>query len=1228
MLRNVSVYVLAVDGLEWLLAWRQLGLLDVTVVLCSTRAGEQLSKLEANFYEFLPRVARVQGGPEALSDAPLGSIVCCTGIDNRELDVISSVVSRFDGLVLLLGKCGSNRKRQRSLGKCGKREWTTRDVRHGSVGGLTRAKLQLLWSWGRESLDPRFDLELSPLNVVRDSALFLEPSARFTTWAFESSQIQSGTIWEARADGARAPWPVPADLWVHTFSVFFKKQVYRPLSNKEWAQMVDLRPEWGDSLRGLVSSWRNGSYIPLRFLVEFAMASSRTTVGRLGVLVSEKLDVSRLGQKLCPGLDVSFSVAQRTDLIKYFGWTREDNDTAMVGVATTSDDAGVPLHLWAVGGNGPGMEKARQGLRKMGWKWWINRTRREMLAWLKTRRASHPSEVDADTIGIRDCLGRLANSNWFEWLDGSRTHFWRWPERWLLEARDGSKPWVTSRAPRRHIWPQFPQEEWMEDVEVEKLAKLINRRYIERGRVDVVIPRMCVPKGDDDVRVVWDMTRNMVNPGTYASTFYLLGIYSLVDRIDAGMWIADFDCGEMFNNYTLHESERSNFGVYLSPDIRRKLKARFGLDVPEFMRWGRLPFGWRPAPIFAIRMMMRSVELAKGCPSDTTSPYQYDRVVLNLPTMACYDPGKRRVIKLRKDGKEASDVFVFVDDGRIAGADEAAATDSTRRVVCQIQQRGTQDASRKREKPSMRPRAWTGGVVHTDKGMLRKFLVQKKWVRIQDILARVLNSEGSLDFKTLESDIGFLIHASATYDFIRPYLIGFYLAMNQHRGERDEDGWRLGRTSIAQPRDMDEDEMADYCDRQLDREVIDKRLGVEGHDSTATVAGNPEMVRVTELLTRNARTLSRLVSGTSPIQLIVRPIRGSDNVAYAGSDASGEGFGVRDWMPDKPGEFVFGFWHRTTVGSSSNWREMKAALDKMKQDVQSGRLQGREVWFVTDNSTLERAYYKGYSSSVELYEMVEELRALTLVGGFVLRIVHVAGTRMIELGIDGLSRGELELGLMSKPLRDSIPLAETPIERSPGGLLDWIQEIVGTSQQQVRVATPMDWHYNAQQSDATSNQSKSEVWIWDLPPAAGHYALEELAMGRTKRRDLLTGIVLIPNLMMPEWYRRLSKTVDVHFRLPAGALPEWPSCMHESLTVGIYLPVFRHRPWDWKNVGWMGAFGRHLSSMFKEDQARGRYLLYEFWRASHRITHLSPVVVWRVLSAPTWKPLLSVCGEG
>ena len=66
----------------------------------------------------------------------------------------------------------------------------------------------------------------------------------------------------------------------------------------------------------------------------------------------------------------------------------------------------------------------------------------------------------------------------------------------------------------------------------------------------------------------------------------------------------------------------------------------------------------------------------------------------------------------------------------------------------------------------------------------------------------------------------------------------------------------------------------------------------------------------------------------------------------------------------------------------------------------------------TDNTTCENSFYKGTSTSPFLFDLVLRLRLLTLKVGMRLHLIHVAGTRMIDQGSDGLSRGLLYGGVM------------------------------------------------------------------------------------------------------------------------------------------------------------------------------------------------------------------------
>jgi hypothetical protein len=92
---------------------------------------------------------------------------------------------------------------------------------------------------------------------------------------------------------------------------------------------------------------------------------------------------------------------------------------------------------------------------------------------------------------------------------------------------------------------------------------------------------------------------------------------------------------------------------------------------------------------------------------------------------------------------------------------------------------------------------------------------------------------------------------------------------------------------------------------------------------------------------------------------------------------------------------------------------------------------GRELWLATDNMTCETIFYHGSSTSRDLHELMLALRLLMVRRNFVLHVIHIAGTRMIEFGVDGLSRGETHLGALNFSFGDALPLHLSPLERSP-----------------------------------------------------------------------------------------------------------------------------------------------------------------------------------------------------
>ena len=65
----------------------------------------------------------------------------------------------------------------------------------------------------------------------------------------------------------------------------------------------------------------------------------------------------------------------------------------------------------------------------------------------------------------------------------------------------------------------------------------------------------------------------------------------------------------------------------------------------------------------------------------------------------------------------------------------------------------------------------------------------------------------------------------------------------------------------------------------------------------------------------------------------------------------------------------------------------------VKEAAEEGHLSGSEVWLFTDNQVAEGIYHRGSSQNSSLYALMLEFKQLSLDHGFILRLVHIAGTR-------------------------------------------------------------------------------------------------------------------------------------------------------------------------------------------------------------------------------------------
>jgi hypothetical protein len=89
----------------------------------------------------------------------------------------------------------------------------------------------------------------------------------------------------------------------------------------------------------------------------------------------------------------------------------------------------------------------------------------------------------------------------------------------------------------------------------------------------------------------------------------------------------------------------------------------------------------------------------------------------------------------------------------------------------------------------------------------------------------------------------------------------------------------------------------------------------------------------------------------------------------------------------------------------SNYQEFTNVVEALKEEGAIGQLVDCQVFFCTDNFTMEAAIYKGSSKSKKLHALVVRFLCLQSKFEVLVIVLHVSGKRMIAQGADGLSRG-------------------------------------------------------------------------------------------------------------------------------------------------------------------------------------------------------------------------------
>ena len=895
------------------------------------------------------------------------------------------------------------------------------------------------------------------------------------------------------------------------------------------------------------------------------------------------------------------------------------NEEGPTAKAVKTDDAKVPVHLWndriarkltehqalsRSSGDPPPKEwdystpKGRKVLDRLGealrgglLRYWHRKLRSDFDDWFRKNSTSeligeHKSRAvwKAGMAALRTA----SKASWWDWDAGSAIFFWRWPADYQDTVREGVAPMFDGPPPQGMMGQPPYKDTKVRDQVKGKLQRVLDRGYIKIVDIEEIESLMYmfhVPKGETDIRMVYDGTKSGLNEALFAPWFALPRVDTMARWVIAGSWLADNDYGDMFLNFPLHPNLQKFCGVDLSqlfPEMTRDQTQKY-VGV-----WLRNAMGLSPSPYASVQGALRAkgyiTGRLMGDRHASSNAYQWERVLENLPFTQSYKASLPQIRKVRKDGGLASEVVQYVDDLRVVACSEEQAWLASSQVAKGLAWLGLQDAARKRRRASQRPGAWAGSIISSDTAQVTKSVTQERWDKIRRKirwlgreaglsdeftvvdpekveLDRSTARDGMIHFKTTERLVGFVVYAAQTFTAFVPYLKGIYLTLNSWRNGRDRDGWMTPEG------------------------LRDARMGLKEPDGE-----HPEWVRMVPRFKLDLEALMKLTAYEVPPDIPIRAAH--DRALYIVGDASGEGFGSCVWRQgDEVIDTEFGRWTgAVTEEKSSNFREAANLVIRLRRLIDADEIsRGTEVFICTDNAVAESTYFKGSSKSSPLHNLIVELKRLEMEGWLIIHFIWIPGTRMIAHGTDGLSRGDTSSGVMGgTEFLSLLPLNESALDRQPtvkSDVLSWMN-----CPSEWTFATTEDWF-------GSVFDEPNGSWIWSPPPCLARVAIDQLCEVKhmfPKSKH----IFVCPALMTGYWRKSLGKISDAMFTLRSGSVI-WKKEMLEPLTIAFVCPLLHSAPWRVRRMEFVDEWQSKLRTLSYSSRTNVRNHMRQFWKQSN-----------------------------
>jgi hypothetical protein len=169
-----------------------------------------------------------------------------------------------------------------------------------------------------------------------------------------------------------------------------------------------------------------------------------------------------------------------------------------------------------------------------------------------------------DLVPGSDDIARAARFTWWNWDDGSRPFHWRWPSWYMETIRDSLKVCFRSTKPRYRKPQRDANNGTTQEQMKAKLEKVRKRRYIGEAFIPSLTSFFAVPKGIDDIRMVYDGTVSGLNESIWVPRFVLPTIETHLWGVDEHTFMSNVDVGDCFLNFVLHQELQELAGVDLT----------------------------------------------------------------------------------------------------------------------------------------------------------------------------------------------------------------------------------------------------------------------------------------------------------------------------------------------------------------------------------------------------------------------------------------------------------------------------------------------------------------------------------------------------------------------------------------------------------------------------------------------------------------------------------------